>query len=80
MPKRGTDQSHVIDESKHLVELNARKGEIKHIRREKGVEQQCRLMCETCGCLLAYRPKPVGEPSKYLYVLPDVTQTTESEA
>ena len=83
--RRSTDQSYVVDEEKHLVdifffflkrhcpsaysefsehvdqvELNARKGEIKHIRREKGVEQQCRLMCEDCGCLLAYRPKPVG--------------------
>ena len=80
LPRRSTDQSHVIDEEKHLVELNVRKGEIKRIQREKGVEQQCRLMCQDCGCLLAYRPKPVGEPCKFLYVLPDVVEATDSEA
>ena len=41
------------------------------IKREKGMEKQYRLNCTSCNVAVAYRPAPAGQPTKYLYVLPD---------
>jgi hypothetical protein len=42
-------------------------GEVKKIKREKGVEKQYRLNCKECGLFQCYRPVPPGSSTKYCY-------------
>lgn len=67
LPLRKSDKARVMREDKHLYKRMMEEGETKLIKRAKGVEQQCRLVCKDCGLLLCYRPVPVGKKSKYCY-------------
>ena len=72
MPRRSTDHAYCVDEEKYLkyVDLEE-KAEPKLIKREKGLERQYELCCKQCKLPIAYRPVPLAQASKFLYVLPD---------
>lgn len=68
---RKADGARVMQEDKHLFKRMMNEGEIKYIKREKGIERQYRLVCKECGLLLCYRPVPMGQKSKYCYFVKD---------
>jgi hypothetical protein len=67
LPKRRTDQSLVLDETKHLKKNTTKEGKQTMIKRAKGNERQYRQNCSTCGVFLAYRS--TQRVAKYLYLL-----------
>jgi hypothetical protein len=71
LPRRRTDNSYVVVEQTQLHKNKLQAGEVKAIKREKGVEKQWRLVCPNgeCGVTLAYRPAPHEEPTQFLYLL-----------
>jgi hypothetical protein len=72
MPRRGTDGAYCVDEEKYLKHIDlAEKAEPVLIKRDKGIERRYELCCRKCGLPVAYRPVPLAQPSKYLYVLAD---------
>lgn len=71
LPERKSDNSRVLNEEKHLFKRMMVEGETKYIKREGGLEMQCRLMCKECGLFQCYRPVPVGKKSKYCYFVHD---------
>jgi hypothetical protein len=70
LPKRSTGDT-VVDEAKYISDVRVTKGSTKLIKRAKGTEKQFRLACTQCGVDLCYRPKPLEEENKYMYVIPD---------
>jgi hypothetical protein len=66
-----------VEESRYIKELNLCKGEVKLIKRTKGVEKQYRLNCTNCDIAIAYRPVPPELATKYLYVLQDAVSATK---
>ena len=55
MPQRSTDHSYCVDEVKYLRNVNVVKGELKLVKREKGIEKQYPLNCTLCDVTVAYR-------------------------
>lgn len=72
MPRRGTDHAYCADEEAFLkfVDLEERP-QPKLIRREKGIERQYELCCKGCKAPVAYRPVPLAQATRFLYVPPD---------
>jgi hypothetical protein len=68
LPTRATDGCNVVDEATQLRRLSVVRGPVKMIRREKGIERQFPLHCPSCDVPIGYRPTPLDEPSKLLYV------------
>jgi len=80
-PRRGTDGALVIDEAAHLKRIECTQGEQKVIRREKGLERQWPLLCPSCTAPIGYRPAPLGQETKYLYIISDaVSEDTDGAA
>eukprot|EP00899_Mesostigma_viride_P028320 jgi/Mesvir1/8673/Mv02613-RA.1 len=71
MPERRTDNSRVVDMAKDMCLLAVVKGEVKTIKREKGLEKQYRYNCELCDICIAYRPVPFTQETKFIYVFPN---------
>ena len=65
LPRRRTDGSYVVSEETHLKKHRMVEGEVKRLKREKGIEQQYRYNCSDCGLFLCYRPVHWGNFSKY---------------
>lgn len=42
-----------------------------YLRRDNGIEVQYRLLCPGCKLFCAYRPVPIDQPSRYIYLLYD---------
>lgn len=74
LPVRGTDRSNVVQEDTLLYNLSVCRGESVAIRRAKGIERQWRLLCTQCELPLAYRPVPLDQKTKYLYVMADAVK------
>lgn len=68
VPRRGTDGSSVIDEATQLRRLSVVRGPPKAVRREKGVERQFPVHCPACDIPIGYRPAPLDEPTRFLYI------------
>lgn len=74
VPRRSTDRSHVLMAGHQLQKHQLRKGEVKTIRRQKGLERQYRWNCSGCGVMVAYQSRPFEASAaevKHFYVLPD---------
>lgn len=71
LPKRGSDGSFVLDETKHVFKRQMNDGQTKVIRRDKGVEKQYRFHCKECDLPLCYRSAPKDKDSKYSYFIKD---------
>jgi hypothetical protein len=56
MPKRKTDFATAVPR-KSAIKMRAKEGECKTIQREKGVEKQFRMTCESCGVPICYQNK-----------------------
>lgn len=67
MPQRKTDEAFVLPEKK-CKKNNMTNGEVKAIKRDKGVEKQYRINCSNCGNPIAYRPVEWSQPTKFMYV------------
>jgi hypothetical protein len=52
---RQTDNSRVIDSSRHAHKITSQDDEIVYIRREKGIEKQYRRKCVKCGLSIFYQ-------------------------
>lgn len=68
LPKRGTDGSSVVDEATQLRRLSVVRGPPRAVRREKGVERQFPVHCPACDVPIGYRPAPLDEPARFLYI------------
>jgi hypothetical protein len=68
MPQRSTDSSFCVDEVKYLKSVNVVKGELKLVKREKGIEKQYPLNCTLCDVTVAYRSAPPVAASSRLGV------------
>ncbi|KAK8822337.1 hypothetical protein WA577_005501, partial [Blastocystis sp. JDR] len=66
---RKRDMSRVLSENGVDFKYNLNYEGDTYIRREKGLERQCRLYCTHCRLVIAYRLAPPGEPSKFLYIV-----------
>jgi hypothetical protein len=70
LPKRSTGDT-VVDEAKFIADVRVSRGPAKIVKRPKGNEKQYRLNCTQCGICICYRPKPMEQENKYMYILPD---------
>lgn len=52
-------------------------GQDKAVQRPKGIERQFPLHCCNCDLPVAYRPVPLGTPTKFLYVLEDALTNSQ---
>jgi hypothetical protein len=68
LPTRGTDGSSVVDEATQLRRLSVVRAPAKLIKREKGIERQFPLHCPACDVPIGYRPVPLDQPSRFLYI------------
>lgn len=67
LPKRSTDNSTAVAR-KHMLKQRFKEGELKRLKRKKGIETQYRMCCPGCGLFVAYRSSPTVAASKYIYV------------
>lgn len=74
--QRKTDKAYVIDEPNCIQSMYLISGDNVYLRREGGIEQQCRLECPGCKLFCAYRPVPIDQPSRYLYIVYDALTDT----
>jgi len=72
LPRRKTDGSITIDTEKYVVKVALAKGDAKAIKREKGIEKQCRLRCADCSVSVAYAAQPFTETLKHIFMLPEM--------
>lgn len=77
LPKRGTDGATVIEEDRVLRELWACKAPCKLVRRAKGIERQWPLLCSGCDVPIAYRPVPLSQTTRAMFVLPGALVTAD---
>ena len=54
---------------KYVCDFALRKGDMKAIKRDKGIEQQYRFNCTVCGLCLAYSPSPWDKNVTLLYLM-----------
>ncbi|XP_066923975.1 STING ER exit protein-like [Clytia hemisphaerica] len=55
LPLRGKDGARVVDAKYHAHKLRCEESETVFLKREKGLEKQCRYKCKRCGLLLFSR-------------------------
>ena len=72
MPKRSSGD-YCVEEAKFLKhsDMLPLAGEPKLIKRPGGIERRFELVCPTCRLPVAYRPVPLEQPTRFLYVRPD---------
>ena len=68
-PIRKRDMSRVVKEDETDFKYSLNYGGDTYIRRDDGLERQCRLYCNHCKLLIAYRQTPPGEPSPFFYIV-----------
>ena len=69
LPRRATDGAHAVEEAAVLRHLVCQEGEALLLRREGGkVERQVPLCCKQCKVRWGYRPAPLGQPARCLYI------------
>ncbi|KAG2178018.1 hypothetical protein INT43_003271 [Umbelopsis isabellina] len=69
LPKRHTDQSHIVSNTARTFKLTADKGQAVIIRREEGYEKQHRLCCPRCNLVVAYETTQQRRAGPYTYIL-----------
>ena len=69
-----------MDEAKYIADVRVTRGPMKVVKRPKGKERQYRLVRTQCGVMLCYRPKPMEEQTKYMYILPGALKLDGSYA
>lgn len=55
LPLRKRDGARVVDSKFHAHKLRCEEAETVYLKREKGLEKQCRYNCKRCGLFLFYR-------------------------
>jgi len=70
LPRRKTDGAYVLERGTAVFKLNAKPGDKKLLKREKGFERQYRLNCWNCRVPIAYACEEAEKPA-LTYILPD---------
>ena len=67
-PHRRTDNANIIKFSE-IQRYRLNEGDMKLLKREKGVERQYRLVCSHCGIWCAYLERPVSVQQDYMFFI-----------
>jgi hypothetical protein len=71
LPTRKSDGSRVVNEKVRVCRRNMSEGQVKLIKRKKGIERQYRWNCKQCGLFLCYRSVAGKETGKHTFIIAD---------
>eukprot|EP00252_Welwitschia_mirabilis_P001295 TRINITY_DN11183_c0_g1_i3.p1 TRINITY_DN11183_c0_g1~~TRINITY_DN11183_c0_g1_i3.p1 ORF type:complete len:233 (-),score=43.62 TRINITY_DN11183_c0_g1_i3:15-713(-) len=80
MPRRKTDNAHVLDKKQHIARLHVvETGQCLLKRGEGKLEKQFRMACAGCGLFVCYRSEEDMDSASYLYVIDGALSSVAAE-